>query len=128
MPGRAAEPGGALVPFSPGAAAGDVPAVHRVRHGLAVPISRIAISWSRGNVLAISYFSPSPADDAPGGRVVEVDLGGGEDGGDAAERRRVAYGSLPAFTLLQNKRNSMLVLSRMSSFHEEWYTFLESSF
>ncbi|MQM02478.1 hypothetical protein Taro_035238 [Colocasia esculenta] len=134
MPGRPSDPGDSLVPFS---AEVHDPVVHPVRHGLRPPLFRVFVSWSRGNLLHVACLCQrAPAgtgvgedgDDAArggvGGKVVEVKLGGGGDGGiSEAERRRIAYGSVPAFAMLQSRRNSLMAASRMqfSSLRAEWW-------
>ncbi|KAK3040998.1 hypothetical protein RJ639_029108 [Escallonia herrerae] len=120
----------------------DSPAVIPFLHGIKPPISpRLSISWSRGNSLRVSVFKQSPQSDAvtstgsnetDGGRVVELKLGSAGDGGggeidDAAQWRRIAYGSVAPFALLQSRKNSMSALSRMSSsssYDAEWWAYV----
>ncbi|GLT85442.1 hypothetical protein SLE2022_036320 [Rubroshorea leprosula] len=118
MPGVASDSGGgALVPFNPEA---QVAVVYPLHHGLKPPVSRLSISWSRGNTLRVSVFRPEPSvddsGDEPGGKVVEVRLGGGGGGGEISDAhwRRIAYGSVIPFALLQSKKNAALTLSKMS--------------
>ncbi|KAK7293851.1 hypothetical protein RJT34_16728 [Clitoria ternatea] len=102
---------GALVPFS-----GDPPALYPLHHGLAPPISRLAISWSRGNSLRLSLFAGA------GAKVVEVKLDGEDPEISDAHRRRIAYGSVAPFALLQSRRSSLSALSRSPSpYHSDWW-------
>ncbi|XP_077217891.1 nuclear pore complex Nup85-like protein [Tasmannia lanceolata] len=129
MPGSTSDPGDYLIPFSP-----EVrdPTVYPLHHGLKPPISRLSISWSRGNSLLVSFFrQPSPesgsagaggSDDEIGGKVVEVKLGSGNGDIDDAHMRRIVYGSVPAYALLQSRRNSIAVMSKMSSSYlSQWW-------
>eukprot|EP00268_Persea_americana_P039792 TRINITY_DN3943_c0_g1_i8.p1 TRINITY_DN3943_c0_g1~~TRINITY_DN3943_c0_g1_i8.p1 ORF type:complete len:715 (+),score=131.54 TRINITY_DN3943_c0_g1_i8:102-2246(+) len=127
MPSLVSDPGESLVPFSP--QVGD-PVVYPLHHGLKPPFARLSISWSRGNSLRVAFFkTPAAAsassDDETGGKVLEVKLaeGGGEI--DEAQRRRIAYESVPVFAHLQMRRNSADSLSRMSygssSYRAEWW-------
>ena len=127
MPGLTTDSSNALVPLSPGA---HVRVVYPVRHGLKPPISRISISWSRGNSLRVSVFRepPTESDDSDGeagGKVVHVKLGVGDGEVDDSQWRRIAYGSVSPFALLQSRRNSVLALSKMSMssspYHSDWY-------
>lgn len=123
--GTGEDNGAALVPYSNEA---KKPVVYTLRHGLRPPISRLAISWSRGNTLRVSVFrKPSPSEDSGdecGGKVVELRLG--NEGGEIsdAQWRRIAYGSVSPFALLQSRRNSVSSLSKMSfnssPYHVEW--------
>ncbi|XP_050886033.1 nuclear pore complex protein NUP85 isoform X2 [Lathyrus oleraceus] len=113
---------GALVPFS--GETNDSLAVYTLHHGLSRPISRVAISWSRGNSLRVSLFAePSGSPDAgDGAKVVEVKLGGGDPEIDDADWRRIAYGSVAPFALLQSRRSSISALSKSpSSYHSDWW-------
>jgi nuclear pore complex protein Nup85 len=135
--------GGAIVPFSgePGHAVAAAPPVRNIRHGVAPPISRVYVSFSSGNLLQVACLRPpNPegggdrgAEEVSGGRVVEVNLGGGGSGPggadaeeiDEAEMRRIEYGSVPAFALLQSRKNALVDGSGMSrlpsvSEHAEW--------
>ncbi|OVA20255.1 Nucleoporin Nup85-like [Macleaya cordata] len=129
MPGRVSDSGDSLVPFSP-----EVrdPIVYHLQHGLKPPISRLSISWSRGNCLRVSFFRPSSSESDTensnkeiGGKVVEVKLSSGDEEIDDAQKRKIAYGSVSPFALLQNRKNSILALSKMSmnsaSYHVEWW-------
>eukprot|EP00249_Psilotum_nudum_P015814 c25530_g1_i3 orf=409-2625(-) len=103
----------------------DSAAVYRVQHGL-TNVSRILVSWSRGNCLRLSYLQQSPPCALPdsqaqmsvpllaSGKVMEVRLGrsgvsvqsapGLREQEEEAENRRLAFDSLPAFALLQSQR------------------------
>ncbi|XP_010275714.1 PREDICTED: nuclear pore complex protein NUP85 isoform X2 [Nelumbo nucifera] len=132
MPGRMSDPSDSLVPFSP-----DVrdPVVYSLHHDLKAPISRLSISWSKGNCLRVSFFgkksSNSSAEgsgnsnDQIGGKVVEVKLSSEDGEIDEAQKRRIAYGSVSPFALLQSRKNSMSLLSKMSmgssTYHVEWW-------
>lgn len=64
--------------------------------------------------------------------MVEVKLGGGDEEISDAQKRRIAYDSVPAFALLQSRRNSVEVMSGMpfSSFPyytERWQHVMEYS-
>lgn len=116
MPGVSSDSGGgALVPISPESQGA---AVYPLQHGLKSPVSRLSISWSRGNSLRVSVFSAPSADDSSdenaGGKVVEVNLGGGDGEISDARWRRIAYGSVSPFALLQSRKNAASSLSKMS--------------
>lgn len=116
MPGVSSDSGGgALVPISPESQGA---AVYPLQHGLKSPVSRLSISWSRGNSLRVSVFSTPSADDSSdenaGGKVVEVNLGGGDGEISDARWRRIAYGSVSPFALLQSRKNAASSLSKMS--------------
>ncbi|KAJ8751182.1 hypothetical protein K2173_016363 [Erythroxylum novogranatense] len=119
---------GALVPFLPCAEASVVYPLH---HGLKPPISRVSISWARGSSLRISLFksssSESDADGEVGGKVLEVRLGGDGEMSDA-QWRRIAYGSVSPFALLQSRKNSVAGFSKMqlspSLYHLEWWEYV----
>ncbi|KAE8056612.1 hypothetical protein FH972_013367 [Carpinus fangiana] len=134
MPGVASEPGdgasvsgaGAIVPFLPEA---RVPVVYPLRHGLKPPIARVAISWARGNSLRVSFFRRSSGDgsdgDEVGGKVLEVRLSDGDGDISDAQLRRIAYGSVSPFAVLQSRRNSVAGLSKISSpYHVEWWEYV----
>ncbi|WCJ29519.1 Nuclear pore complex protein NUP85 [Euphorbia peplus] len=129
MPGVVYDSAGdsAVVPYSEGAI------VLPLRHGLKPPISRLSISWARGNTLRVSIFrqpcSDPDDDEAAGGKVMEVTVGGNEDGQlSDAQWRSIAYGSVSPFALLQSRRNSFNSLSRMqlspSPYHLDWWEFV----
>ncbi|XP_052166636.1 nuclear pore complex protein NUP85 [Oryza glaberrima] len=147
MPGMLMDGGGAIVPFSgePGHAVAAAPPVRNIRHGVAPPISRVYVSFSSGNLLQVACLRPpNPegggdrgAEEVSGGRVVEVNLGGGGSGPggadaeeiDEAEMRRIEYGSVPAFALLQSRKNALVDGSGMSrlpsvSEHAEWWQYV----
>ncbi|XP_042483468.1 nuclear pore complex protein NUP85 [Macadamia integrifolia] len=133
MPGPVLDSGNALVPFPP-----EVrdPVVYTIHHGLKSPVHRLSISWSRGNCLRVSVFRQhssipdSGGDDSGnsneeiGGKVVEVKLSSGNGEIDDAHKRRIAYGSVSPFALLQSRKNYAFMLSKMpmpsSSFHFDW--------
>ncbi|KAJ4825087.1 hypothetical protein Tsubulata_035202, partial [Turnera subulata] len=132
--GGGASANGALVPFSPD---DQVRVVLPLRHGLKPPISRVSISWARGNSLRVSLFRPPPpsesetdgGDEEVGGKVVEVKLSGNGDGEISdAQWRKIAYGSVSPFALLQSRRNSFSGLSKMqlspSPYHIEWWEYV----
>ncbi|XP_024537188.1 nuclear pore complex protein NUP85 isoform X2 [Selaginella moellendorffii] len=79
-----------------GSSSSSAAVIYSVPGGLRDP-GRLWVSWSNGNQLQLSYIENAVAG---GGRVTEIHLGEGWD----AERRRLAYDSLPAFALLQNQR------------------------
>ncbi|KAL9226836.1 hypothetical protein vseg_002603 [Gypsophila vaccaria] len=100
------------------------PPHYPLHHSLSSPISGVSINWSRGNTLRVSLFSSaasSAADDTDGGgvdgggggAVVEVRLGGENVGvgEDDARWRKIVYGSVSPFAVLQGRRNSMPALS-----------------
>lgn len=108
---------GELVPFS---TKEKSPAVYPLRYGLKSRAHRLSISWGCGNNLRVTVLgNPEPRDDdddgEAGGEVVNVRLSG-EDGeiGDA-QWRRIAYGSVSPFALLQSRRNSISSLFKMDT-------------
>lgn len=124
--------GGAIVPFrgEPDQGTPSPPAVRPIRHGVAPPIFRVYVSWSSGNLLQVACLRPSNSEgcgraEEVAGSVVEVNLGCGGSGGaeveeeiDEAEMRRIEYGSVPSFALLQSRKNALAdaaAMSRMSS-------------
>lgn len=117
--------GGALVAYT---AESDKAVVYPLRHGVKRPISRLSISWSRGNTLRVSVLGKPSASEDPadgvGGKVVEVNLGNENGGIGDAKWRSIAYGSVPPFALLQSRKNSMSALSKMSidssPYNVEW--------
>lgn len=114
-----------LVPISPEL---RQPAVFPLRHGLKPPIVRLALSWARGNALRVSVLRPPSEQDSDdgeaGGKVVELRLSNGEAEISDSLWRRIAYGSLSPFALLQSRRSSLSSLSKMSMspspYHIEW--------
>lgn len=118
---------GSIVPLSPEQLPQAV--VYPLRHGLKPPISRLSISWSRGNSLRVSVLRPpsepeSGDGEEAGGKVVEVRLSNGDSEISDAQWRRIAYGSVSPFALLQNRRSAVSSLSKMSmspsSYQVEW--------
>ncbi|KAG6739409.1 hypothetical protein POTOM_057005 [Populus tomentosa] len=118
--------GGELVPFVPDT---EISVVYPLHHGLKPPISRVSISWARGNNLRVSLLrnppSNSDSDGEIGGKVVEVNLdSGAADVREPAQWRRIAYGSVTPFALLQSRKNSASILSKLQSspspFHLDW--------
>ncbi|WVZ68867.1 hypothetical protein U9M48_017749 [Paspalum notatum var. saurae] len=141
MPGMPTDGGGAIVPFrgEPGLGL-PPPTVRPIHHGVAPPMFRIYVSWSSGNLLQVACLRAPNSEGAGGaeevaGSVVEVNLGGGGSGGseseekiDEAEMRRIEYGSVPAFALLQSRKNALAdaaALSRASvPDHAEWWQYV----
>ncbi|KAK8706789.1 hypothetical protein V6N13_057865 [Hibiscus sabdariffa] len=130
MPGASSDSsGGALVPISPESQGATVYPLH---HGLKSPISRLSISWSRANSLRVSIFaapsSGSSVEDDAGGKVVEVKLGGGDGEISDAHWRRIAYGSVSPFALLQSRKNAIISLSKMSMnsspYNADWWDYI----
>ncbi|KAK2661258.1 hypothetical protein Ddye_007791 [Dipteronia dyeriana] len=123
--------GGALVAYTEEA---NKAVVYPLRHGVKPPIYRLAISWSRGNTLRVSVMrKPSTSGDSGDefeGKVVEVKLGNGDGDGEISDVqwRRIAYGSVSPFALLQSRRNSVSSLSKMSfnssPYHVEWWEYV----
>ncbi|CAN1218935.1 Nuclear pore complex protein NUP85 [Linum perenne] len=116
---------GALVPYFPDS---HVSAVYPLSHGLTPPISRVSLSWGRGNSLRVSLFRQG-TDDEVGGKVVEVTLGKSRDGEISdAQWRKIAYGSVSPFALLQSRKNSSSTFSKMelspSPYHLEWWEYV----
>ncbi|EXB93382.1 hypothetical protein L484_010709 [Morus notabilis] len=117
---------GSIVPFSPEAP--NHSAVYALRHGLKPPIARLSISWSRGNTLRVSVLRQPSDDGEAGGRVVEVNLSNGDAEISDAQWRRIAYGSVTPFALLQSRRSSVSSLSKMSispsHYHVDWWEYV----
>ncbi|WVY90407.1 hypothetical protein V8G54_035921 [Vigna mungo] len=102
---------GALVPLT-----GDLPTVYPLHHGLASPICSLSISWSRGNTLHLSLFSATAA------KVVEVKLTSEDPEIPDVHWRRIAYGSVAPFALLQSRRSSISALLKTPSpYHSDWW-------
>ncbi|VFQ73209.1 unnamed protein product [Cuscuta campestris] len=129
MPGKPTDAGDrAIVTVPPEP---NNPTVYPLRHGLKYPIHRTSISWARGNTLRVTLLRKPDADIAvagdgeAGGKVVELNLSniGGEEI-DAVRWRKIAYGSVTPFALLQSRKNSMAALSKMYSesppYNAEW--------
>ncbi|KAK7845028.1 nuclear pore complex protein nup85 [Quercus suber] len=118
---------GALVPLSAEARSLSVYPLH---HGLKPPLARIAISWARGNALRVSFFRQPSGDDSNGaaevgGKVIEVKLSDGDGDIGDAQFRKIAYGSVSPFALLQSRRNSLATMSKISSpYHFEWWEYV----
>ena len=124
---------GAIVPFT-GEPGQGAPPVRPIRHGVPPPILRIYVSWSSGNLLQVACLRPPNSEGGGGteevvGSVVEVNLGDGgseaEEKIDEAEMRRIEYGSVPAFALLQSRKNTLADAATMSHLpsvpdHAEW--------
>ncbi|VVA24866.1 PREDICTED: nuclear pore complex [Prunus dulcis] len=118
-----------LVPYLPEL---RQPVVYSLHHGLKPPIGRLSISWSRGNNLRVSVLRPPSAEDSDdvevGGRVVEVRLSNGDGETGDAKWRRIAYGSVPPFALLQSRRSSVASLSKMSMspspYNIDWWEYV----
>lgn len=70
----------------------------------------------------------SDSDGEAGGKVVQVKLGVADGEVDDAQWRRIAYGSVSPFALLQSRRNSVLALSKMSMssspYHPDWWEYV----
>uniref|UniRef100_A0A7N0T5D4 Nuclear pore complex protein Nup85 n=1 Tax=Kalanchoe fedtschenkoi TaxID=63787 RepID=A0A7N0T5D4_KALFE len=114
----------AVVPFSTGA---QEPVIYPIRHGVAGPIHRLAISWGAGNNLRVSFFGKPDSDDEIGGKVVEVKLSADDPEIESdAERRRIAYGSVSPFAHLQSRRNSVSLLSKISPspYNIDWWEYV----
>ncbi|KAL3498497.1 hypothetical protein ACH5RR_041229 [Cinchona calisaya] len=129
MPGMTSDSGdqnNSLIPHSPNAQ----PITYPLHHGLKPPISRLSLSWARGNTLRVTVLRlPQPSsggDEEAGGRVVEVKLSNNGDGElDDAQWRRIAYGSVTPFALLQSRKNSVSTLSKISSLdNREWWQYI----
>ena len=122
---------GALVPLSSEARSLSVYPLH---HGLKPPLARIAISWARGNALRVSFFRQPSGRDSDGaaevgGKVIEVKLSDGDGDIGDAQFRKIAYGSVSPFALLQSRRNSLATMSKISSpYHFEWWGILRNLF
>nr|XP_016507506.1 PREDICTED: nuclear pore complex protein NUP85-like [Nicotiana tabacum]XP_016507507.1 PREDICTED: nuclear pore complex protein NUP85-like [Nicotiana tabacum] len=94
--------------------------IYPLHHGLKSPVHRLSISWARGNTLQVSVLGKPQLDTATdvdggesgGGRVVEVKLSNsGDEVVDAARWRRIAYGSVTPFALLQSRKHSLSAMS-----------------
>ena len=136
MPGRPSDPGDSLV--LPSSQVHD-PVVYTLRHGIKPPLFRVYVSWSRGNLLHIACLrdratsekeqdgNSGHQEERTGGVLLEIQIQGGANGLiSEAQKRKIAYGSVPAFALLQSRKNSLMTASRLrfASFRNERYTFL----
>ena len=90
---------GALVPV-PAESGGSV-AVYPLHHSLTSPIRRISISWSRGNSLRVSLFTPPSQHHDVGGQILEVNLTNSDHDLTESQWRRIQYDSVSPFALLQ---------------------------
>nr|CAD1824145.1 unnamed protein product [Ananas comosus var. bracteatus] len=110
MPGRPSDSGDSLVPFSPEAVG---PVAHRVA----------CIRPPPPDSETLDGTGAEGPEEEIGGKVVEVKLGNGEGEVSEAERRRIAYGSVAPFALLQSQKNLFAASSRMpnSSIRTEWW-------
>ncbi|KAL0407750.1 UNVERIFIED_CONTAM: Nuclear pore complex protein [Sesamum radiatum] len=97
------------------------PGVYPLRlHRVTRPLARLSISWARGNTLRVSLLQTEDAssEQSPGGEVVEVKLGSADAGEiPEAQWRRIAYGSVAPFALLQSRKNSMDALH----YEKDWW-------
>lgn len=110
MPGVTSNSSDSTLSIVPHSSDSETPRVYPLRHhGLTPPLARVSISWARGNTLRVSLIqSEAVSGQQTGGEVVEVKLTnmkGGEI--TAAQWRRIAYGSVTPFALLQSRKNSM---------------------
>ncbi|KAI3422793.1 Nuclear pore complex protein Nup85 [Psidium guajava] len=128
MPGATSDSGGgALVPLSSETKQSPV---YPLRHSVGPPVSpRVSVCWARGSSLRVSIFqqkSPSGGEGDSGGEVIEVKLNGGDGEISDARWRRIAYGSMSPFAMLQSRRNSVSTLSRISPspYHVDWWEFV----
>ncbi|PON67820.1 Nucleoporin [Parasponia andersonii] len=120
---------GSIVPFTPEV---TQTVVYPLHHGLKPPVTRLSVSWSRGNTLRVSVLRPPSGkeseDDEAGGRVVEVRLGNEDSEISDAQWRRIAYGSVSPFALLQSRRSAVSSLSKMSmspsSYQVDWWEYV----
>ncbi|KAL8499199.1 hypothetical protein ACS0TY_022246 [Phlomoides rotata] len=86
----------------------QTPRVYPLRtRRVAAPFPRLSITWARGNTLRVSLLQPG-SEQNPGGEVVEVKLSNA-DGAEIADAqwRRIAYGSVHPYALLQSRKNSV---------------------
>ncbi|XP_047325909.1 nuclear pore complex protein NUP85 [Impatiens glandulifera] len=122
MPGVPSSNHGDSLVLAPFSMELEPPAVLSIHHAVKPPISLLSISWCRGNTLRVSVFGNSQTeknvqqDGEVAGEVVEVKLSGVGNGEiDGAQWRRIAYGSVSPFALLQSRKNSLASLSKMES-------------
>ncbi|GAB4837215.1 Nucleoporin nup85 [Ancistrocladus abbreviatus] len=140
MPGPVSDPDNPLALIASSSQEIQRPSVYPIHHRLSPPISRLSISWSRGNCLRVSVFRQQPPsrssttitttdndDGEVGGRVVELKLSNGSSEIDDATWRRIAYGSVSPFAMLQNRKNSAFALSKVpvaSLSNVEWWVYV----
>lgn len=130
MPGMTSDSGDqstSIVPIS----RNPQPTSYPLHHGLKPPIARLSISWARGNTLRVTVLrQPQPSaangEEEAGGRVLEVKLSNNGDGEvDDAQWRRIAYGSVTPFALLQSRKNSTSTLSKIAALDgTEWWQYI----
>ncbi|CAI9755679.1 unnamed protein product [Fraxinus pennsylvanica] len=110
MPGVTSSSSDSALSIVPHSSDSQSPRVYPLRHhGLTPPLARVSISWARGNTLRVSLIqSEAVSKQQTGGEVVEVKLTNME-GGEVTDGqwRRIAYGSVTPFALLQSRKNSM---------------------
>ncbi|KAJ3670975.1 hypothetical protein LUZ60_008401 [Juncus effusus] len=126
MPGMPSD-STSILPFSLESSAHQQPPIYPLQHRLSSPLSRIHVSWSRGNVLHVTCLRPPPPaeeqeeedesmdgdgveeEEEVGGMAVEVILGGAMLEGEIREekKRRIAYESLKSFAFLNDKKMSL---------------------
>ncbi|PIN10666.1 Nuclear pore complex component (sc Nup85) [Handroanthus impetiginosus] len=97
------------------------PRVYPLRiHRGAPPLARLSISWARGNTLRVTLLQSEDAvsEQGSGGEVVEVKLteANVREISDA-QWRRIAYGSVAPFALLQSRKNSIDTLH----YDKDWW-------
>ncbi|KZV37197.1 hypothetical protein F511_04616 [Dorcoceras hygrometricum] len=121
MPGVMSDSGNydalAIIPHSSDA---SNPRIYSIRsHGLTDPLARLSISWARGNTLRVSLLQSDAVDEQrPGGQVLEVKLTSAEGGEiSGAQWRKIAYGSVAPFSLLQSRKNSI----EASRYKKDWW-------
>ncbi|XP_051129634.1 nuclear pore complex protein NUP85 [Andrographis paniculata] len=120
MPGLTSESGAlAVVPHSSDAEK-NTKVYHLRVQRVTPPFSRVSISWARGSTLRISLMQSEQdvSEQSSGGEVLEVRLGSADAGEISdAQWRRIAYGSVAPFALLQSRKNSA---SMMRSDRDWW--------
>ncbi|GAB2223285.1 hypothetical protein Droror1_Dr00017425 [Drosera rotundifolia] len=114
------------------------PPHHPIHHSLPPPISRLAVSWSRGNALRVSLFRTEEkrgeggvgGGGGEGGSVVELklgDVGAEDDGIGEADWRRIEYGSATPFAVLQSRKNAVKAMEKIpiaSLMKSEWSDYI----
>ncbi|CAB80008.1 putative protein [Arabidopsis thaliana] len=121
--------GGELVLFS---TKEKTPVLYPLSYGLKSPVHRLSISWGCGNNLRVTVLrNPELRDDDDGevgGKVVNVRLSGEDGEISDPQWRRIAYGSVSPFALLQSRRNSISSLSKMdmssSLYQTAWWEYV----